>query len=80
MNSQADSQKFKKNGTEFRTGETGLEKPYLDKVFVRSETGLFFVWAQPDWLNTTLRVRRIRRIDYCSGNFARASYCKIKTH
>ena len=27
-----------------------------------------------------LLVRRIRRIDYCSGNFARASYCKIKTH
>eukprot|EP01043_Picozoa_sp_COSAG02_P006455 COSAG02_NODE_183_length_30560_cov_8.912695_28_plen_205_part_00 len=31
------------------TGETGLKKSSNWTVFVRSETGLFFVWAQPDW-------------------------------
>ena len=41
---------IQKNGTEFRTGETGLEKPPPGVVFVRSEQGPFFVWAQPDWL------------------------------
>ena len=50
MNSQADSQKFKKIVLN-RTGETGLEKPYLGKVLVRSEPGPFFVWAQPDWVH-----------------------------
>ena len=47
MNSQADSQKFKTNGTEFRTGETGLEKPCENEVLFVLSRALFLYGQNP---------------------------------
>ena len=54
MNSEADSHNIrtsKQKALNSNRGEAGFQKPYLRKVFVRSETGLYFVWAQPDWVD-----------------------------
>ena len=49
MNSQADSQKFKKMVLNSVQEKQVLKNHPRGVVFVRSEQGPFFVWAQPDW-------------------------------